>query len=220
MSVFIQPPFWARGGQPPYVHAVSSVVDAPTEEPLTLQQAKDRAGLSWADGDAREDMLRGFIAAARSKVEQRTGLALLTQTRDVLYDRLPVDRAGTFKLPAQSMPLQSVTSVKYTNTGAVLQTVDPATYLVDLTTARIGLVTGNVWPVDPRVFQPWVVRIVSGWLDAATFRAAAPMLFHAVGLLTAHYATLGRDLASLDSVVEMPFGFEDAIEEYTAVTVP
>src|SRR5258705_9577128 len=82
---FIQPPFWAQGPRAYAVapHAVSVLVTPPALEPLTLDQGKLRAGLDWVAGDPRDALMTGFIQAARSQVEQDTGLALLTQTRDV-----------------------------------------------------------------------------------------------------------------------------------------
>lgn len=186
-------------------------------EPLTLAQGKLRASLDWVDGDPRDALMTGFIAAARSKVEQDTGLALLLQTRDVLFDALP--RQGPIILPSQSRPLQAVTSIASIDTSDVVHTLDPVNYVVDLASARVGLSLAGVWPTDLRPFQPWAIRIVSGWPSVAALQAAAPLLVHAVGLLTAHYATLGRDLASLDPATEVPQGYADVISSYVPVVV-
>lgn len=217
---FIQPPFWSDeiSGRPSRLpHAISVLITPPALEPLTLDQGKLRAGLDWAPGDPRDDLMTGFIQAARAKVETDTGLALLTQTRDVYFDAMP--RGGTpLDLPAQSRPLQSVTSVKYTDLGAVVQTMDPTQYIVDLASARIGLALGGYWPVDSRPFQPFVIRIVSGW---TAVNLIPPPLVHAVGLMTAHYATVGRDIAAVERVsgIEVPFGYREMIEPYQLVTV-
>lgn len=212
------PPFWARppAGQVA-LHAVSMLVTPPVLEPLTLLEAKLRAGLDWVAGDPRDALMTAFQLAARAKVEQDTGLALLTQTRDVYFDALP--RQGPIDLPAQSKPLQSVTSIKSTDTAGVLNTLDPVNYVVDLASGRIGLALAGVWPSDLRPFQPWVIRIVAGWTSVALLQASAPLLVHAVGLLTAHYATLGRDLASIDPTTEVPQGYQDAISAYVPVVV-
>lgn len=217
MTTFVEPPFWAsrtRGYVAP--HATSVLVTPPTWEPITVAEGKYRAGLEWDEGDPRDVLMAGFIAAARSYVERRTELALLTQTRDVSFDAI---RGPVLTLPAQSKPLQSVTSVKYTDTAGVQQTLAPATYVIDLTDARLGLAIGAAWPADLRPFRPYVLRIVSGWPSVALLLAEAPLLVHAVGLLTAHYATLGRDLASIDPATEVPLGFEDAISSYVPVVV-
>jgi uncharacterized phiE125 gp8 family phage protein len=220
MGTFMQPPFWSLGPRAYAIapHAVSILVTPPALEPLTLEQGKLRAGLDWVAGDPRDDLMVGFIAAARSKVEQDTGLALLTQTRDVYLDSV---QQRTIALPSQSRPLQDVTSIKSTDTSGAVNTLDPANYVVDLSSGRIGLAVAGVWPTDLRYFQPWVIRIVSGYVDVAALTAAAPGLVHAVGLMTAHYATVGRDIAAVERVsgIEVPFGYEDAIAPYKLVVV-
>jgi uncharacterized phiE125 gp8 family phage protein len=217
---FIQPPFWSRGGPTPGTspHAISVLVTPPTLEPLTLDQGKLRAGLDWVVGDPRDALMIGFIQAARAKVEQDTGLALLTQTRDVSLDAVS---RRTIELPSQSRPLQAVTSIKSIDTAGAVNTLDPANYVVDLASGRIGLSVSGVWPTDLRYFQPWVIRIVSGYLDVAALTAAAPGLVHAVGLMTAHYATVGRDVAAVERVsgIEVPYGYDDAIAPYKLVVV-
>jgi len=213
---FIQPPFWATPTRPGVPHVFSVLVTPPVEEPLTLEDAKLRAGLDWSAGDPRDALISGFIAAARSKVEQDTGLALLTQTRDVYCDTLTTP----IWLPAQSLPLQSVSSIKSTDTAGVVQTLDPGQYVTDLGSGRIGLALGGAWPSDLRPFQPFVIRIVAGWASVALLTAQAPLLVHAVGLLTAHYATAGRDVVALGATVErVPYGYEDAIAPHRLVVV-
>lgn len=188
-------------------------------EPLTLDQAKLRAGLDWVAGDPRDALMTGFIQAARSKVEQDTGLALLTQTRDVYYDAV---QYRTVALPGQSRPLQAVVSISSTDTAGVVHVLDPTNYEVDLASGRIGLAVSGVWPTDLRYFQPWVIRIVSGWPSLEQLTADAPGLVHAVGLMTAHYATVGRDVAAVERVsgIEVPYGYDDAIAPYRLVSVP
>jgi uncharacterized phiE125 gp8 family phage protein len=215
VTVFVQPPFWSTrhySRTPP--HAVSVVVTPPAREPLTLEQGKLVAGQDWAANDPRELLMKGWIAAARAKVELDTGLALLTQTRDIYYDRMPGD---VFTLPAQSMPLQSVTSIKSVDTAGVTNTLATDQYLVDLTSGRVGLSDSGSWPTDLRSFQPIVIRIVAGYASVALIPA---LLLHAVGLLVAHFATFGRDLVSLESLEDVPYGYQDAIAGYQTVTLP
>jgi len=60
-------------------------------------------------------------------------------------------------------------------------------------------------------------QVVAGWPNAAILLAEVPLLVHAVGLLTAHYATLGRDLAlaGMRGAMEtVPMGYEEAIAPY------
>jgi len=65
-----------------------------------------------------------------------------------------------------------------------------------------------------------VYRIVAGWPDAATLKAEAPLLVHAVGLLVAHYATFGRDLITAEGATVVPLGYSDAIQPHRLEVLP
>lgn len=209
MGVFIQPPFWSQGAysRDTLPHARSVLITPPTEEPISVPDAKKFARITVSDED---DLMVRYIASARSKVEQDTGLALLTQTRDVYLD---VVNARTIVLPAQTVPLQSVTSIKTTDTAGVVNTLDPSNYVVDLASGRIGLSLAGIWPMDVRPFQPWVLRVVSGWTSADLIPAP---LVHAVGLLAGHYANAGRDRFTAAQLYDE---FEEKIAPYRLVTV-
>src|SRR5262245_24487473 len=103
MSAFVRAP-WAS---PQSCYSV--LIAGPTEEPITLDEAKLRAGLDWEPGDPRDALMQGFIAAARNQVEQDTGLALLTQTREVTV--LVPPGGGVVPLPMQALPLQAITDL-------------------------------------------------------------------------------------------------------------
>jgi len=199
--------------------AVSVLVTPPVLEPLTLAQGKLRAGLDWADGDARDALMLGFIQAARAKVERDTGIALLTQTVDLFLDAIP---SGPLALPWR--PVQSAVVTAITAAG-VPTVVDASQYLIDAASvapipARLGLAEAGAWPTDLRARQPWTIRLVLGFTSVALLQAAAPPLVHAVGLLTAHYATVGRDIAAVGHIVaENPYGYDDLIAPYELVTL-
>jgi len=199
---FIQPPFWARPGSPTTApHATSIVFVEPTVEPLDLPTAKLYARLTDTSLDA---LLPGVIKSARAKVEQDTGLALLTQTRDVSYDVLT---GSILTLPSQSRPLQAITSIKSTDSAGVVQTLDPSQYVADLVGGRVGLALGGAWPTDLRPFQPYVLRIVAGYVDVAHIPAP---LVHAVGLYVDY--TVNKDPLALAL-------YEDAIAAFRPVCV-
>lgn len=189
---------------PPWMQprSVSSVlVVAPVEEPLTIEDGKQRAGLYWVSPDPRDDLMTAFIKAAREKVEQDTGLALLTQTRAITVADPPPN--GIVPLPAQALPVQSITD-------ADGNPVDPATYVASVThrTLQWGRAVTGTWTV------------VAGWPSVDALKAEAPLLYHAVGLLTAHYATVGRDLATIGTIIaETVQGYEDAIAPYRVIWV-
>jgi uncharacterized phiE125 gp8 family phage protein len=192
MTPFVRPPWQLPIG-------VSSVlVIAPTEEPLTVAEGKLRSGLFWADGDPRDALMLQFIQAARDKVERDTGFALLTQTRAVA---LTPTEDGIVGMPWQAMPCQSITAADGT-------AVAFESYLGRRAVRVSTAATGGSWTV------------VAGWPTVDALRTEAPGLYHGVALLTAHYATLGRDLASIDAATEIPFGYEEAIAPYRVVWLP
>ena len=202
-STFVRAP-WR---QPQIVSSV--LVDGPAVEPLTLDEAKARAGLYWVSPDPRDDLMTAFIKAARQQVEQDTGLALLTQTRAVTFtwnSGLWGDAPSTpyqYPLPMQALPLQSIVD-------ADGNPVDPATYTVN----------PSSWTLTWGYPTSRPFTIVSGWPSVDALKAEAPLLYHAVGLLTAHYATVGRDLATTGTIITHTIlGYEDAIAPYRLIWV-
>jgi hypothetical protein len=212
-------------------HVVST---PPAEEPLTLDEAKVLAGVVWDTGDPREAMVTGFIAAARDQVERDTQLPLLTQTIDLSLrgvQGLPAASGGswwgidvypwpgppdaTIALVRAPGRLQSVTWVESLDDAGTTVTLDPATYRVDTDRGTIAPLSGS-WP-STRL----AVRYVAGWTSAAGLKTAVPLLVHALGLLVAHYMTLGRDLAVLErgSLLTIPQGYQDAIASFAPVTL-
>ena len=173
----------------------SRLITPPSAEPITLDEAKLAAGLDWPSGDPRDQQMTDWIRAAREQVERDTGLALLTQTRHVTITVVP---GGVVPLPAQAVPLQSITALEV---------------------APVATVVG--WGVSfPPEAAPLTTtyEIVSGWPDPATLATEAPLLVHAVSVLTAHYATFGRDLALPDMRVTMtPHGYNEAVDSYRLV---
>lgn len=189
--------------------AVGTVTRTRAQEPLTLDEAKLRAGLDWVAGDPRDALMAGFISAARQKVELDTGLSLLYQVRDVFYDVLT---EPDIILPAGGLPLVDVVAITSIDSAGLEHTMPPTSYVLDHRGGRIGLAVGAAWPSDLRSFQPFRMRIVAGWPQPA---AVPPLLVHAVGLLTAHYATAGRDLATVGmNITTTPYGYDEAIAPF------
>lgn len=201
-TAFVPAPWtWPRG-----VWSVLTV--APSEEPLTLVEAKLRAGLDWPDGDPRDALMQDFIRAARSQVEHDTGLALLTQTHEVTFGDWDACNVITslVPLPPQTLPAQAVSPPPES-----LVHVASAVSSAIVRPYRLGEIVRMPWP------GPGTWTIVSGWPSAQALRTEAPSLFHAVALLTAHYATLGRDLAALDEATLTPMGYEQAISPHRLI---
>jgi uncharacterized phiE125 gp8 family phage protein len=142
----------------------TALVTAPTEEPLTLAEAK--LHLRIATTNTREDtIVTRLIVAARQRCESELGRALVTQTHDLFLDAWPAD--GEIRVPMP--PLASVTHVKYYDSTETLATLDAGDYTVHTgTPGRIALAYESTWPslyLRPDAIQ---VRFVAGYGAAST----------------------------------------------------
>jgi uncharacterized phiE125 gp8 family phage protein len=211
MTTFLQLPFWSRDYSRMWQHiAVARVQGDSPDEPISVDDAKDFLRVTVAD----EDVLIGsMITAARQFVEQWIGRPLQVQQWDVFLDRRPRD--GT-AIALPFAPLVWVDSIKTTDLAGVEHTVDPTTYAWDTASepGRVWLLTGQMWPVDLRAFQPIVIRIRVGY-------AVVPeTIIQAMRLLIGHY--FENRVASAVGVrfdATLPFGVAELLAPYTVVGV-
>jgi uncharacterized phiE125 gp8 family phage protein len=117
------------------------VITPPAVEPITLAEAKLHCRV---DGTDENTLISGLIQAAREHIENiLLKRALVTQTLEYVISAFP---CGDILLPRP--PLQSVTSIKYTNSAGAETTIAPADYIVN-SDCSPGLVTpayGKYWP--------------------------------------------------------------------------
>lgn len=141
-----------------------TTVSASTVLPLTLEECKDHLRLDCEDEDA---ILLGYLRAETENVEQILNRALVTQTLDLYLDGFPSEA----EIPLPRPPLQSVTGVNYTVSGATGDygsTFAAANYAVDTnsTPARVSLKANKVWPsATLETTNPVRVRFVAGYGD-------------------------------------------------------
>lgn len=136
-----------------------SPVTAPAGEPVSLADVKLQCRID--DGDTSQDaLITLLIASARRYAEQLTGRSFITQAWLATADRFPgcpglLVGGGAYAsaqpIPAeppdlflQHGPLLTIDWVKYLDAAGVLQTLDPATYVVD--TGRLAPAAGCAWP--------------------------------------------------------------------------
>jgi uncharacterized phiE125 gp8 family phage protein len=111
----------------------------PTEEPVTLAEAKIQCSV---DGTEFDTLLTGIIAAARQRAEHETGRALCTQTRQLTLDAFP----EAFVL--RGAPIQSLVELIYIDADGNGQTLDPQDTILDKDSEPGYLVPayGKSWP--------------------------------------------------------------------------
>lgn len=142
-----------------------ALVTPPTSEPVTLAEAKAHLRVTITNDD---DLIDALIQAARVQAENYTGRAFVTQTWDLKLDAFP----EVIEVPLP--PLISVSSVKYTDTDGVQQTLATSGYTVD-TTAQPGRIVpafDDDWPDTRGHINDVEVRFVAGYGAPAAVPAA------------------------------------------------
>ena len=115
------------------------VTTEPVTEPVSLTEAKLHLRV---DSTADDDLITTLISVARQWCEGFQNRAYITQTITMTLDKFP----KVFKIPKP--PLQSVSSIKYIDTGGNQQTFAAANYDVDVEKepGRIALAYSKSWP--------------------------------------------------------------------------
>lgn len=157
------------------------LVTAPAIEPVTLTEVKTHCRV---DGTADDTYLTSLIAVARRHIEAvELGRSLITQTWDYTVDAFP----GGVSLALPRPRLQSIESIKYTDSDGTEYTVDSSTYYAD-TAAEPGLAVlkyGQSWPsATLRYTSAVTVRFTAGYGPAAS--DIPEPIRQAVLLLVAH----------------------------------
>lgn len=137
----------------------------PAFEPLTLEEVKLHCRLD--ETDVTEDsLIADLILAAREHAEARINRALLTQTIQLVLDAWP---SGAIELPRP--PVQSISSITYTDYLGAAAVVDTSTYYLDDENepALIALKYGQAWPsATLRSSGAVVIEYVAGYGDEST----------------------------------------------------
>lgn len=158
------------------------LVTAPTEEPVTLDEAKVHLRVDDTYEDA---LIWSLIVAASQHVETFTHRALCTQTWDDKRDGFP---CGDIWLPKP--PVSAVTSITYVDTSGSTQTWASSDYTTDLPTgpwARMARITPGYnlsYPQTRCVLNAVTVRFVCGYGGA---EAVPEPIKAAMKLLIGHW---------------------------------
>jgi uncharacterized phiE125 gp8 family phage protein len=156
----------------------ASLTIKPVDEPVTVAELRQHGRIS---GTADDAWLMAAIGAARDKVEQEIGRALIRQTWTAYLDRFPL---GFVRLPMP--PLHAIASVKYIDPNGAQQTLASNVYESDThsTPARFGLAYGRSWPSTRDQMNAVEVAYTCGYGLAAD-DVPAPIR-HAIMMIVAH----------------------------------
>lgn len=201
------------------------ITSAPAAEPVTASELRDylrEDATTLPDADANE-----LVAEARQMLEDKFGVAVITQSWRLSLDRWPGGRAewwdgvrdgsiadlygpaGYGDLKPPRWPLQTVDSVTVydedSNSTAVTvaTTFDVDTYQHP---GRITLQRGATWPVALRANNAIQIVYTAGWGDAAS-DVPAPIKRAVKQLAASLYAKRGDGCEAVDPIRESGAGF-------------
>ena len=140
-----------------------SLVTGPTEEPVSLIEAKQHCRIDSTDDDG---LIAGYIIAARMMAEGDTRRAFITQTWDYTINYGWPLSNGSQRIELPLGKLQSITSISYVDTAGATQVLASNQYTV-ITSETGGLIVPayNVsWPDVRWQVGNITVRMVVGWL--------------------------------------------------------
>mgnify|MGYP000880045008 CR=1 FL=1 len=137
------------------------LITAPASDPVTLSEAKAHLRFTSSAEDA---LITSLIVAARDLCERETGQALLAQTWESSFnafgDEMLLGRA----------PVQSITSIKYTDENGAEQTLATTEYVLDnagQSAARVVIAPNKTWPnVQTGSINAVRIRYVAGYASA------------------------------------------------------
>lgn len=145
-----------------------TIIVQPTEEPVEIDELRDHLRTPPED----DELLLGYLTAARRHVEEIAGIALLTQTLEWAMDQFPSgngysDPWGSIILPRP--PLQSITSIKYFDLAGVQQTIAGTDYTANTRAVpgRADLAYGKWWPAARYIPNSIIVTYVAGYATTA-----------------------------------------------------
>jgi hypothetical protein len=208
-------------------HRGNVLVTAPTSEPVSAAELRLHLRTDATDfPDAAS-----YITDARQEIEERSGLAFLTQTWRLALDRWPAggeqwwdgvregsinDLYGSASLRSVEMPkwpLASITSVTvYDEAGTSAAVTVANVFDLDLyrRPGRLTLKRGAVWPVALRASNAIEILYVAGYTTAAS--VPSPMK-RAIKQLAAYlYAHRGDDCDPAEAYVAS--GAESLMAQY------
>lgn len=154
-----------------------TLVSPPAVEPVSLADAKAFLKVDSAQDDS---LINTLIASARRSAEEYTKRAFITQTWRLTMDGFSdltadardmappgfVRSADGIELPRQ--PIQSVESIKTTDSANIQTTVAAAVYQFDRDGGRLFLNDGYDWPTDLRDMAAVEIVLKAGYGDTGT----------------------------------------------------
>lgn len=184
---------------------------APAVEPVSLVEAKAHLRVTSTDEDT---LITSLITAARIHAENETRRQLITSTFALRLDGFPESDEDPILL--WRPPIQSVSSVKYTDEDGVLQTWAAASYQVDIyeEPGRILPAYEESYPSTQDILNAVVVTYLNGYGLAV---AVPQDIKQAMFLLLGELFERREDAIAGAPITRVPLGVERLLAPYRVV---
>lgn len=147
-------------------------------EPVSLAEARLQCKID-SDDTSHDLALADLITAAREYAQHYTGHGLAPQTLEVALDAFPCYENDAIALPL--CPVASITSVKYTDTAGVEQTILNTKYALSPygESRMLAPTYGSYWPTTQDIMNSVRIVQVCGYTAELLPKAAKQaMLIH------------------------------------------
>jgi len=193
------------------------LVTAPTELPITLDQAKQQCRATEFTDD--DELIGLFIDAAVDFADGPSGFlgrALIDQTWDYYLDAFPASD-GSIEIPLP--PLIDVVGLFYQDSAGNEQEWTSTNYVVDSSgnPGKISLASGTSWPTPIDQSGAVRIRFRAGYLDQGVSPAVANVPGAIKAALLIHVADLyaNRESSIVGQTVEkLPWSAENLLRRY------
>lgn len=191
-----------------------SIVSAPAQEPVGLDEAKQHCRVDVTDDDG---LISGYILAARVWAEDYTRRAFMTQTWDYTIDyawpTYFMDGIRRHRIYLPKPPLVSVSSITYVDTQGATQTLAADQYLVN-TKEINGVIEpaySVTWPSVREQMSCITVRFVCGYGTNPGDGQMLEVIRHAMLLCIGHWYE-NREAVNVGNIVnDLPMGVESLL---------
>ena len=192
-----------------------TVVTQPPAEPVELAEAKTHLRVDFDDHD---DYIEGLVKAARRFAENHTGTVFIERTLKYTIDAFPELSSEAIIVPVA--PIQSISSIIYTDTDGNEQTWSSDNYILDPDDKRPRILPAyeQDWPDTRDQINAVQITMKAGYAPLGSpldYRTAVPDdIRHALKMLIGHWYEHGADVAMGTTVVQVPMASLSLLWDY------
>jgi uncharacterized phiE125 gp8 family phage protein len=184
------------------IQGTVTVVTAPTQEPVSLQEAKNHLRV---DGNQDDALIQLCIASARIFFEKSCEISIASSELQLSLDSFP----ETIYLPHG--PINSIIDVEYTDSNSEDQTLDDWIEDIYSSPARITPVLNGVFPETAEIINSVWVTYTTGWTPSAVPKLLKTGILFYVGHLYEN-----REGVTTGSLNEAPLAVQSIISLFSS----